>query len=130
MDEPIFLSLEDVLFIHSQEIQTAGGEPNIRDEGGVSACTDAPKASFGGEYLQDIFEMAASYISCFTMRHPFMDGNKRTALASALTFLKVNGYQIEESTDLELAQLVLDFVTHEVSKEEVAQHLKSHAVQS
>src|SRR5699024_11868999 len=77
-----------------------------------------------------IFEMAASYISCFTMRHPFVDGNKRTALASALTFLKVNGYQIEESTDLELAQLVLDFVTHEVSKEEVAQHLKSHAVQS
>lgn len=72
--------------------------------------------------------MAASYISCITMRHLFVDGNKRTGLASALTFLKVSGYQIEESTELELAQLVLDFVTHEVSKEEVGQHLKTHAI--
>src|SRR5699024_11166022 len=103
MDEPIFLSLEDVLFIHSQEIKTAGGEPNIRDEGGVSACIDAPKASFGGKYLQDIFEIATSYICCFNRRYTLVDGNKRTALARALTFLKVNGYQNEESTDIELA---------------------------
>lgn len=128
LDEPIFLSLEDVLFIHRQEIETAGNEPSIRDKGGVSACVEAPKASFNGEYLQDFFEMAASYISCITMRHPFVDGNKRTALASALTFLNINGFNIEESTNEELAQLVLDFVTHNVSKEEVAQHLQSHAI--
>lgn len=129
MDEPILLSLKDVLFIHRQEIEIVGGEPNIREEGGISACVEAPKASFDGEYLQSIFEMAASYIACFTMRHPFIDGNKRTALASALTFLNINGFEIEESTDKELAQLVLDFVTHKVSKKEVAQHLESYAIQ-
>ncbi len=93
------------------EIETAGGEPSIRDQEGVKACVDAPKASFGGEFLHDLFEMAESYIACLTMRHPFVDGNKRTALASALTFLYLNGYSIEESYDDELADLVLNFVT-------------------
>lgn len=82
MDEPIFLTVEDILFIHDQEIQQAGGVPNIRQEQDIHACADAPKASFGGEYLNNIFEMAASYIVCLTIRHPFVDGNKRTALAS------------------------------------------------
>lgn len=127
MNDPSFLTLEDILYIHTQEIQVAGGEPNIRDEDGITACVDAPKASFGGEYLHDLFGMAASYITCLTTRHPFGDGNKRTALASALTFLDLNGYGVKESYEEELADLVLDFVTKEISKEEVAQHLESHA---
>lgn len=127
MTEPIFLSLEDVLFIHSQEISTAGGEPNTRDEEAVKACVEAPKASFGGEYLYNIFEMATSYISCFVFRHPFVDGNKRTALASALTFLYLNGYQIKESYDLELADLVVDLVTKKISKEVVTKHLEDQS---
>lgn len=129
MPEPSFLTLEDILFIHQQEIETAGGEPSIRDQEGVKACVDAPKASYGGEYLNDLFEMAASYIACLTMRHPFVDGNKRTALASALTFLYLNGYSIEESHDEELADLVLDFVTKKRSKEDVAEHFRSAVVQ-
>lgn len=115
MSEPTFLSLEEILFIHQQEIQAAGGEPSIRDQEGIKACVEAPKASFGGEYLHDLFGMAASYITCLTMRHPFVDGNKRTALASALTFLYLNDYSIEETHDEELAELVLDFVTKKIS---------------
>lgn len=94
MNDPSFQTLEDILFIHSQEIQIAGGEPNILDENGIKACVDAPKASFGGEYLHDLFGMGASYIACLTTRHPCVDGNKRTALASALTFLHLNGHAV------------------------------------
>lgn len=97
MDEPSFLSAEDLLFIHEQEIAKAGGDPSIRQEQDIHACADSPKASFDGEYLNDFFEMAASYIVCLTIRHPFVDGNKRTALASALTFLYLNGYDVIES---------------------------------
>lgn len=122
-----FLTLDDVLFIHEQEIKTAGGEPNIRDLEGIKACIDAPKDSFGGEYLNDLFGMAATYISCLAIRHPFVDGNKRTALASALTFLYVNGYEIEESHDLELANLIIGFLTKKVSKEDVEKHLRNSA---
>jgi death on curing protein len=75
MADPFFLTVEDILFIHQQEIQISGGEPNIREQEGLKACVDAPKASFGGEFLYDIFGMAASYVTCLTMRHPFVDGN-------------------------------------------------------
>lgn len=85
MTEPVFLSLDEILFIHTEEIKISGGEPNIRDLEGVKACVDAPKASFGGKYLQNLYEMAASYLACIVMRHPFVDGNKRTALGSAST---------------------------------------------
>jgi death-on-curing protein len=57
----------------------------------------------------DIFEMAATYLNSIAINHPFMDGNKRTALASSLTFLFMNGYEIEESYDEELADKTLDF---------------------
>lgn len=129
MSEPTFLTVEDILFIHDQEIQKAGGEPNIRQEKDIYACADAPKASFGGEYLNNLFEMAAAYIVCLTIRHPFVDGNKRTALASALTFLYLNGYEIEESYDLELADLVLDFLKNEITKENLAEHFKRNAIE-
>ncbi|MGK7370737.1 MAG: type II toxin-antitoxin system death-on-curing family toxin [Candidatus Halalkalibacterium sp. M3_1C_030] len=128
MDEPSFLSMEDILFIHEQEIQKAGGDPGIRQKQDIQACTDSPKASFDGEYLNDLFEMAASYIICLTIRHPFVDGNKRTALASALTFLYLNGYEVKESYDLELADLILNFLSKDISKEDVAKHLKEKAI--
>ena len=127
MKEPHFLTLEEVLYIHEQEIISAGGEPNTRDPEGVKACIEAPKASFGGEYLLDLFGMAASYISCFTMRHPFVDGNKRTALASALTFLYLNGFLVNENHDEELADLVIDFVIKKIDKEELRLHIKKHS---
>jgi death-on-curing protein len=127
MKEPSFLTTEDILFIHEQEIQKAGGDPGIRKEQEIQACADAPKASFEGEYLNDLFEMAASYIICLTIWHPFVDGNKRTALASALTFLYLNGYEVEESYDLELADLVLDFLSKDISKEQIAEHLQQNS---
>lgn len=129
MSEPSFLTLEEILFIHQQEIHASGGDPAIRDREGVEACVDAPKASFGGEYLYDLFGMAASYIASLSIRHPFLDGNKRTALASALTFLYINGYTISESHEEELADLVLDFVTKKISREDVVEHFRAKCVE-
>jgi death on curing protein len=129
MSEPSFLTLEEILFIHQQEIQISGGDPTIRDKEGVKACVDAPKVSFGGDYLYDLFGMAASYIASLAIRHPFLDGKKRTALVSSLTFLHINAYTISESHEEELADLVLDFVTKKISKEEIAEHFRSKCVE-
>lgn len=120
-----FLLLDDVLFIHEEEMKTAGGESNIRDLEAVKACVEAPKASFGGDYLLDLYGMATAYCSCFVFRHPFVDGNKRAALASALTFLYLNGIQIDENKDKELADLVIDLVTKKISKEDFAKFLRT-----
>jgi hypothetical protein len=71
--------------------------------------------------------MAAAYITCIAIRHPFVDGNKRTALAAALAFMDENGYQVQENRENELADLVIDFLTTELDKDDIAQYLRDHA---
>jgi death on curing protein len=122
--EPRFLSISEVIEIHDQEIKAAGGLAGIRDTKALESAIGAPQASFKGELLMDIFEMAATYLNSLAMDHPFLDGNKRTALASCLTFLYINGFEIEEQTDSELADKTLDLVAHKVKKSDFAQHLK------
>jgi death-on-curing protein len=71
--------------------------------------------------------MAATYLNSIAINHPFLDGNKRTALASSLTFLFMNGYEIEESYDEELADKTLDLVTRKISKSDLVKHLKARS---
>lgn len=87
MIEPEFLSLEDVLLIHDEQLEAYGGIQGIRDKGLLESAVMTAQASFGGEYLhQDLFEMAAAYAFHIAENQPFLDGNKRTALVSALVF--------------------------------------------
>jgi death-on-curing protein len=74
-----------------------------------------------------IFEMAATYVNSIAQNHPFLDGNKRTALASSLTFLFINGYEIDESYDEELADKTIDLVTRKITKTDFANFLKSRS---
>jgi death-on-curing protein len=125
--EPRFLSISEVIEIHDQEIAAAGGLSGIRDFKSLESALGAPQASFNGEFLMDIFEMAATYANSIALNHPFLDGNKRTALASSLTFLFINGFEIDEQTDFELADKTLDLVARKISKSDFAQHLKSRS---
>jgi death on curing protein len=127
--QPRFLTLAEVVDIHDQEIATAGGASGVRDMGALESALGAVQASFAGHYLMDIFEMAATYVTSIALNHPFVDGNKRTALASALTFLYMNGYQIEESSDEELADKTLDLVNRKIAKADFATHLKSRCTE-
>jgi death-on-curing protein len=128
MMDPVFLPLEFVLYIHQREAERTNSPLIIRDRGGLEAALAAPQASFGGEYLMDLFEMAASYVAAFAQHHPFMDGNKRVAAAGALAFLSMNGYLIHERYDLELAEKVLGYLNKTVSKEDLALYFRERAV--
>ena len=55
MTEPFFVGVEEVLYIHSKEIEAAGGNPGIRDLSALEAAVLAPQATHGGEYLLDLF---------------------------------------------------------------------------
>jgi len=125
--EPRFLSISEVIEIHNQEIATAGGLSGVRDMAALESALFAPQASFNGQFLMDIFEMAATYINSIALNHPFLDGNKRTALAACLTFLFMNGYEIDEEYDCELADKVLDLVARKITKSDLSQHLKSRS---
>src|SRR5438132_1458835 len=127
MIEPIFLSVAEVLDIHSEQLDAYGGIDGIRDEGLLESAVMTPQASFGSEYLhQDIFEMAAAYGFHIAENQPFLDGNKRTALASALVFLDINGVEIiDESMRLYAAMIAI--AEKKMDKYDLAAQLKSLA---
>jgi len=125
--EPRFLTVSEVIEIHDQEIAAAGGLSGVRDLKALESAVGAPQASFNGEFLMDIFEMAATYLNSIALDHPFLDGNKRTALATCLTFLFINGFEIDEQYDFELADKTLDLVARKITKSDIAQHLKSRS---
>ncbi len=92
-----FLTLSDLLLIHSDQIRNYGGLTGVRDLSLLSSALAMPESSFEGKYLHDdIIEMAAAYGFHICQNHPFIDGNKRTALASALVFLDLNGTELND----------------------------------
>jgi death-on-curing protein len=126
-DAPHFLDLDDALDFHAEEIKRGGGSLEIRDIKALKSALGAPQASFGGGYLMDIFEMAATYVNSIAGNHPFLDGNKRTAAAAALTFLYINGYEIDEAYDDELADKIIDLLAKKISKVDLAHYFKTHS---
>ena len=97
MKKIVFLTLAEVIEIHTDQIKRYGGTDAIRDMGLLSSAVAMPYAYFHDTFLHaDIFEMAAAYAFHISQNHPFVDGNKRTALASALVFLELNGITISD----------------------------------
>lgn len=110
-----FLTLEDVLELHEMQLENYGGATGIRDRGLLESAVMMPQASFGGDYVHaGVFEMAAAYAFHIAENQPFVDGNKRTALASALVFLDWQHIEINDpqeelySAMIGLAQKTLD----------------------
>ncbi|HYL36014.1 MAG TPA: Fic family protein [Bryobacteraceae bacterium] len=86
--EPVFLSLDEVLEIHEQQIERYGGSAGVCDAAGLEAVVASPQAAFGGEFLHvSIPAMAAASLYHLCQNHPFIDGNKRLGANAAITFL-------------------------------------------
>ena len=95
---PFFLSIQQVLAIHRRVVEEFGGDPGIRDAGLLESAVAMPAAQVAGEFLhEDLFAMAAAYLFHLCKNHPFLDGNKRTALSSALVFLVLNETELDAS---------------------------------
>ena len=122
----LFLTLDDIIESHQNQIDTYGGSHGIRDIGLLESAIAQPEASFGGQYLHaDIFEMAAAYLYHLVMNHPLVDGNKRVGLEAALIFLEINNENLNCS-DEELVDLVLKTTAGQVGKREIAEFFRSY----
>jgi len=105
--EPVFLSLDEVLEIHEQQIDRYGGTQGLRDAAGLESAVATPQATFGGEFLHSsIPAMAAAYLFHLSQNHPFLDGNKRAGANAAITFLLMNDWEPDFDEE-ELVELVL-----------------------
>ncbi len=90
----VFLEVGDVIEIHRSALLT-GGIDGVLNSTLLDSAVKAPKATFDGKPLYDsLASMAAAYAWGLARNHAFVDGNKRTAFQSALTFLDTNGYRL------------------------------------
>lgn len=93
LEEPVFLTLDEVLEIHGQQIQRYGGSAGLRDPAGLESAVGTPQATFGGEFLHpSIPAMAAAYLFHLCQNHAFIDGNKRVGANAAIAFLLMNDW--------------------------------------
>jgi death-on-curing protein len=126
--ELFFLTVEDVLQIHEDQVLLYGGDPSLRNRGLLESALEMPRSSFGGEFFhQDVFEMAGAYLYHIVKNHPFVDGNKRTGTAAALVFLEINSIEIE-ADEASVADLTIAVATGRASKQEIAAFLREHAM--
>lgn len=127
MSLPLFLSVEIILQIHSRVIDEFGGGLGLRDRGLLESAVAMPHSIFAGEFLHaELAEKAAAYHYHLCSNHPFLDGNKRVAVAAAEVFLLSNGYELTAS-DEDLEEMTLGVAMGKLSKERVIEFFKQHA---
>ncbi len=121
-----FLSLDEVLALHADQISRYGGEAGVRDLGLLKSALAMPQARFGGQWLHPtLHEMAAAYLFHLIRNHPFIDGNKRAGLVCAIAFLGINGLELIADPD-DLVELVLGVAEGRTDKAQVAVFLKAN----
>lgn len=127
MSGPTFLSIEDVVEIHADQIRRYGGSLGIRDVELLHSALGMPEAGFGDQYLHaDLFEMAAAYFYHIVQNHPFIDGNKRAGTMAAFVFLKLNGLTLE-ADESAFEPLVLQAAQGQVGKDAIADFFRENA---
>ncbi len=124
---PQFLTLDEVLSLHVEQIRLFGGLSGIRNVALLESAIGGVAATYDGAFLHEtVFAMAAAYLHGICRNHPFLDGNKRAAVAAALTFLEMNGIEVDAQEDA-FYDLVIGAAEGRVSKATIAVFLETHA---
>ena len=127
MNEPIWVSKRAVLAVHHEQIAEHGGSSGIRDESLLDSALAKAHNVFAYGERPDIFTLAASYAFGIARNHPFIDGNKRTALTTSMMFLDRNNWEI----DVPLADCYVTFLQladGTVSEQELAAWFRENAI--
>ncbi len=124
MKEPIWLSVDLVVAIHGEQLREFGGPAGLRDPGMLESALGRPrnKWSFGEE---DLAVLAAAYAFGVARNHPFVDGNKRAALLSLITFLGLNGIDFE-APNSEAVVMIQGLASGEIGEEGLARWIQDN----
>ena len=123
MPEIPFLTLEAVLDLHADSLREHGGSEGVRDTAGLESAIAQPQNDFyyGGA---DVFGIAAAYAFHIAQSQAFIDGNKRTGVASALTFLHLAGIETSRTNDPAIYDAMIAIANRELDKPGLAALLR------
>lgn len=123
------MTVDAVLAVHEEVLVAHGGLHGLRDRALLESAVAAPQASYGGEpLLRDAIHVAAAYLFYLCRNHPFVDGNKRAALAACLVFLQSNNLLPNPAAPAQHIDawetLVLDVAASRLNREQTTEHLR------
>lgn len=120
-----YLTAEQILFLHARLVAETGGSHGVRDLSMLLSAVGRPQASFDDQDLcPDLFTKAGALMDSLIRNHPFVDGNKRTGIAAAALFLRINGYWLE-ATNGELEKFTLEAAQSQHTTDEIAAWLQA-----
>ena len=120
MKEPVWIRAIEALAFHAQQIALFGGSEGVRDEGLLQSALARPKNLFAyAERPLTMAELAAAYAFGISSNHPFIDGNKRTAMQVAFVFLEFNGFPVTASQE-EACLTFLSLAAGQITEPELA----------
>ena len=113
--------------MHRRLIQRTGGSGGLRDPGLLESAVARPQASFDGEDLYPaLWLKAAALMHSLVKNHPFVDGNKRTAVTATGIFLGLNGHPLTASNE-EILRFAIQVAAEEMELERIAAWLQTHS---
>ena len=123
-DDCFHLSVEIVREIHAEALRKFGGLDGVRDENLLASAVLTPQSSFGGKSpYRDLVDVAAAYLYYICGNHPFLDGNKRTAMMAAIVFLRLNGMDTLPDGDA-WEQLMLEVAASRLDRDATTRRLR------
>ena len=122
----LYLTTSEVLVMHSLLIRQFGGSDGVRDVGLLEAALFRPQTG----YYSGIIEEAAALLESLAVNHPFVDGNKRVAFAVTDVFLRINGYEINSTSQKIYSELIRLFDAKEFDFENLEKFLQKIVVKS
>lgn len=118
----LYLSLEEVLFLHGELIRRFGGNGGLRDRGLLESALARPRSG----YYETLSLQAAALLQSLCQNHAFVDGNKRVAFAATAIFLRMNGHALRVTADEGEEFLIQRAIVGRAELDEIAGWLERH----
>lgn len=129
MTEPVWIPLATLHLLHDRQLELFGGLRGVRDEGATESALARPINAWSYGQATDFETLAATYLCALARQQGYLDGNKRSALAAMLVFLRINGRKLD-APGAELYAIVIAAATNEIGIDQVAVWVKAHVESS
>jgi death on curing protein len=127
-NEILFLTFEEIEEIHADQLVRYGGQEGYRNKQLIESAVESPRQTmFGQPLYEDIADMASVYLYQIGESQGFTDGNKRTGVAACITFLLVNGYDLD-CDELELYDVAMRVANKLLNREGLAAWIRGRIV--